>query len=339
MADELQDEGADAGMTPEQQAQDAAEDAAFNDAVGANETPPTSEAAAATAAADADADAATADGKGGAKPAAARSAAAAPATPGSVTPPTPKDELAKRIAERDREARETTVTRAAEAILAKEQAAQADSTGEEKPDAVADAVLKAVGATSIRDAGEEGSDPIKTVAEFARAYPSAFDAMVAVSRSVARQIAQESVAPIAGTVQQQAMERAQNALFDTLAQEGHEDAREIVESDGFQAWIGEQSKAMQALADDGTAKDKALILATYKAEKGITTPAAGSAAAEVTAAARARKAKTDALHTPLRSSRRAPVESGPKEPTEEDLDEAFEEVASKPQRYNKYRRE
>jgi len=335
MADELQDgDGTVAEPTTDQ---DRAEDAAFGEAADEASGAVSGAAAVEKPAAAVEP---VSDSVAPAKAAGANPAAPAPVV-APVAEPSAKDALAKAVAERARQEREDTVLKASQRILdggAQPATAPAATPGATTPSPF-DEVLKLVGDMAVRDAPGEGESALKNVAEFAKAYPAAVDATIAIATKIAEKIVAERLGPVAQSVQQREFAEARSKVFDALAGEGHEDAQEICDSEKFNTWLDAQSQALQAMADGGSVKDKALILAAYKEESGITTTGkGGNTVAPAVAAAKARQARSNALHAPLRPSRNAPPTNAG-EADESSLDEAFDTAVAEVKQHNKFRRE
>jgi len=182
----------------------------------------------------------------------------------------------------------------------------------------------------IGDGGSEESPMPKTIGEFAEQFPEIANGMKTMIGHLRDNVTAQ-MNPIHESIEQQNLAAAQDAFYSELGEDqyGHTDAGEIINSDGFAKWTGEQSQALQDyIATIGDAKEADPILTRYKAEAGIETAAPSeeqTKAAATKEAQRAKKAAKDKLHSASTRQKKSVATPDSKGNSKADLDAAWDE--------------
>lgn len=138
------------------------------------------------------------------------------------------------------------------------QAVQAEST---KVDTDVQAFLDQAGLADIPiGTGEEGEDP-ETLAGFVEEYPEIGQAMMVMGQRLSA-TAVEAALQSGGYMtadQVQAMIDGKSKI-----QALHTDAKDVVESEGYQAWLEEQAPGVKAMAASADADDQVYVINAYK---------------------------------------------------------------------------
>lgn len=174
---------------------------------------------------------------------------------------------------------------------------QAFTESESKVDTDVAAFLAKSGLADIEiGATEEGETPTK-LSEFVEEYPEIGQAMLAITGALVKQGIQAAIAD-AGYMtpdQVQALIAGQSKVASL-----HNDAKDVVESQGYKDWLQTQPAGVQAMAKSADADDQVYVISAYKEH----------AAAKETPAQKAAREKLAAAHKKKQAVHSASVEDG-----------------------------
>ncbi len=234
----------------------------------------------------------------------------------------------------------------AEAAKAKEAEEKAKAEAEKAKVAPVAATIEdilkdpAVAGAKMKIVNDVGEEVETTFADFAKQYPEIAQASLIVGGRIAQSTIEaamkdgkfasaEKIAELTATIQSEMahMEFMQGLIAGTVDKDGnfvqgHADAKRIVGSPEYKAWIAKQSPGIRALEQSADPLDAIAIIDAYKESLGKTSKKAADEKAK------AEKEKLDKTHKEsLRSAQKA--EDGETANSPEDFDAGFSEGAAK----------
>lgn len=188
-----------------------------------------------------------------------------------------------------------------------------------------DVLLTELSGVAIKTLDEDGNEKKTTLGEFSKEYPEMAQIALAVGEALGKRI-EERFEAVFGKVERHSefierleYEKSRAALVASIEADtalGHPDASEIVYSEDFGKWFGEQDEALQKLGRIHDKRAAAVLLSAYKEDKGIKTVEKSSASD------RKRKEVND-LHRSTMRTRAPRIGTSPKTQEEEER-EAWE---------------
>lgn len=181
-----------------------------------------------------------------------------------------------------------------------------------KPADLVTSLVSELGDVELADESADGGK-VK-LADLAKDSPSFMQAAAVMAQAMV----EKALAPyrsLMPAIQEQAVSHQRETMLAGIEQAGIEDARALVQTNEFWAWVDAQPPEIKAAADSLNPASVAMAMKLYKAETGQTAPAQ-AARQERAAAVAAKAAKSAGLHKGVETSRSAaaPVPGGADDP-------------------------